>query len=173
MPTSSILLPIGAGTPPDGSSGNAAPAIQRVQGTESNPKKHFLVAAFDSATQEFLWFNFRMPADYSSGGVVKIHWYTGATSGNVVLAARLGAVTPADADTPIEHAQAAASTTTTAANGTEANRLIETSITLSNLDSVVAGDDVELCVYRDASNGSDTINSNDIFIKNISFEYTS
>ncbi len=137
---------------------NAATALQRIQGTESNPKKHFLVAAFDAATDEHLWFTFRAPADYASGGTVELLWMANSASSNsVVWGARLGAITPGDADTPVEHAQAAASTTTTAANATEARRELTTSITLANLDSVAAGDLCFLLVYRDADNASDTL----------------
>ncbi len=158
MATATLQWGMNAATLPDGSSGNAAPALQRIQGTESNPKKHFLVAAFDAATDEHTWFTFRMPADYASGGTVELLWMANSASSNsVVWGARLGAVTPADADTPVEHAQAAASTTTTAANATEARRELTTSITLANLDSVAAGDLCFLLVYRDADNGSDTL----------------
>ena len=155
MATGTIFLLPGNATPPDGSASNAAPALTRVQGTETAPKKHFLVAGFDATTAEHLWWIFPMPADYASGGTVVIHWYANATTGSAVWAARFGAVTPADADTPLEHAQAAASTVTTATNVTEANRLNTSSITLANLDSVAASDMVSLVVYRDAANGSD------------------
>lgn len=165
-------LPVAAAQPPDGSSGNAAPALQVIQGTESNPKKHFLVAAFDSATDEHLWWDFRMPSNYASGGAVTLHWMTNNTSGNnVVWGARLAAVTPGDADTPVEHAAAAASTVTTAGNATEARRLIESSITLANLDSVAAGDRVIVLVYRDADNGSDTLAA-DAELIGAAFEFT-
>lgn len=172
MATGTILLPIAGAIPSDGSSGNAAPAIQRVQGTEANPKKHFLVAAFDATTDERLTWCFRMPSDYASGGVVKLLWMANVASGNnVVWGAHLGAVTPTDADTPVEHAQAAASTTTTAGDATEARRLIETSITLANLDSVAANDLVFLIVYRDADNASDTLAADAELIAAV-FEYT-
>lgn len=172
MATSTLQWGMGAATPPDGSAGNAAPAILRIQGTEANPKKHFLVAAFDAATAEHLWFTFRVPADYASGGTVVLHWMANSASANsVVWAARLGAVTAADADTPVEHAQAAASTVTTAGNATEARRLIASSITLSNLDSVAAGDLAFLVVSRDAANGSDTL-AVDAELISVAFTYT-
>jgi hypothetical protein len=170
--TGTIQLPVGAATLPDGSSGNAAPGIARIQGTETNPKKHFLVAAFDAAIDEHLWWQFRMPSDYASGGTAKLLWMTNTASSNsVVWGARLGAVTPADADTPVEHASAAASTTTTAGNATEARRLIETSITLANLDSVAAADLVFLLVYRDADNASDNLAADAELIQAV-LEYT-
>lgn len=173
MATGTIFLSVVSSITPDGSASNAAAQVVRLQGTETSPKKHFLVAAFDAGTDEHLWWYFRVPTDYSSGGAVKISWMTNNTSGNsVVWGARLGAITPADADTPLEHAQAAASTTTTAGNATEARRLIETSITLANLDSVAAGDLAFLVIYRDADNGSDTLAA-DAELVTASFEYTS
>lgn len=151
MATATMNLPIGSANPPDGSAGNAAPGIVRIQGTESNPKKHFLVAQFDASTDEHLWWNFRMPANYSSAPIVKLLWMANSASSNTVAwGARLGAVTPADADTPVEHASAAATVVSTAANATEARRVVETTITLANVDSVAAGDGVFLLVYRDA-----------------------
>ncbi len=171
MATATINLPPSSGVLPDGSSGNAAPALTRRQGSESNPKKHFITADFDASTDEHLWFYFRMPANYASAPLVKILWMANATSGNVVWGSRLGAVTPADADTPIEHAEAAATTATTGVNATEARRLVETSITLANLDSVAPGDLVFLLVYRDADNGSDTC-SVDTELINVALDYT-
>lgn len=151
MATATLNLPISSAQVPDNSSGNACPQISRIQGTEANPKKHFLIAAFDPSTDEHLWWLFRMPANYSSSPIVKLLWMANSASSNTVAwGSRLGAITPADADTPVEHASAAATVVSTAANGTEARRLVETSITLGNLDSVAAGDLVFLLVYRDA-----------------------
>lgn len=172
MATGAVILPIGGAALPDGSSGNLAPGIVRIKGTEADPKKHFLVALFDPGTDEFLWWTFRMPPDYASGGVVKLLWMANSASGNsVVWAAQIGAITPADTDTPVEHAQAAVSTATTAGNATEARRLIESSITLANLDSVAANDLVNLGVSRDANNASDTL-AVDAELIAVSFEYT-
>ncbi|HEY6731907.1 MAG TPA: hypothetical protein VI039_12905 [Solirubrobacterales bacterium] len=165
-------LSIGAAVLPDGSAGNAAPAITRMQGTQANPKWHGLVAAFDPGTDEHLWWTLRLPADYGSAPVVRLLWMTNDTGAgeSVVWAARIGAITPADANTPLEHALAAASTVTTDVNTTEARRLIESTITLANLDGVAAGDLVELLVYRDADNGSDDLTS-DAELLSVALEY--
>jgi hypothetical protein len=155
--TGSIPLAPGAAIMPDGSTSNAAPGLTRRQGSETAPKKHFFTLDFDASTQEQVFFNFRWPGDYSSSPVLKIQWQANTTTAsNVVWACKLGAVTPADADTPLEHVLATAQTVTTAVNTTEARRLIESSIAITNLDSVAAGDFVTLHVYRDAANGSDT-----------------
>lgn len=168
-----ITLPIGSAILPDGSSGNATPAISQIQGTESNPKKHFLGASFDPTTDQHLWWSFQMPSDYVSGGTVRLLWYANATTGTCRWGARLGAITPADTDTPIEHAEAAASTAGTAANTTEAKRLVETQIALGALDSVSAGDLVCLLVYRDAdgTSGTDDLAVVSVLL-NVMFEYT-
>lgn len=172
MATGTLQWAMNAAIPPDGSSGNAAPGMVRIQGTEANPKKHFLIAAFDAATDEHVHFVLQAPQDYASGGLVRLKWMTNSASANsVVWGARIGAVTAADADTPVEHAAAAASTTTTAGNATEARRLIETTITLANLDSLAAGDMAFLIVYRDADNASDTLAA-DAELISVAFEYT-
>jgi hypothetical protein len=108
------------------------------------------------AVAEHAWWTFRLPDDYASGGTLKILWMTNATSGNCVWQARVGAVTPDDADTPVEHAQAAAATVTTAVNAVEARRLTTSSITLT-MDSAAAGDLIFLLVLRDPANASDTL----------------
>lgn len=156
MGTSVLELPISAAALPSGAASNAAPALVMRSGSNSNPVRRFVTANYDPSTANHLWWVFQMPPDYLSGGVVKLKWMANATSNAVVWGASLGAVTPADADTPIEHAQAAVTTATTTVNTTEARRLVETTITLANLDSVAAGDLISLLVYRDAANGSDT-----------------
>lgn len=156
MTVATIVLPPGSGTLPDGSSSNAAPQMSRRKGSETAPAKHLLTVDFDASTDEHLWWVFTMPQNYASGPIVRLQWMANATSGSVVWGSQIGATTPADADTPLEHALGAATTATTAANTTEARRLVETTITLANLDGLAAGDLAYLLVYRDANNGSDT-----------------
>ena len=171
MATATILLGVGAAVLSDGSASNAAPQIKRTQGTDANPKKHFLVLAFDASTQEHCSWQFRLPGDYSSGGTLKILWMgAGASGNNVVWVAQVSATTPADADTPIEHAKSSAATVTTAGNATEARRLIESSISL-NMDSAAAGDYIVITMYRDADDGSDNYTS-DAEVVACAFEYT-
>lgn len=158
MATGTIPLLPGSATFPDGSSGNAAPQLTRVQGTESNPKKHYLAIAYDAATDEHAWWTFRMPANWASGGTVKIQWQANATTSTTVRwGVRIGAVTPADADTPNEHATTTATTGASSTNTTEANRLVECSIDCSaNLDGLATGDLVFVVIYRDADGTSGT-----------------
>ncbi len=158
--------------PPDGSASNAAPALNRIQGTDSAPKKHFLVAAYDASTAEHLWWQFTMPVNFASAPIMRLLWMANAvTATAVVWGSKIGAVTPADTDTPVEHAMAAATTATTNINTTEARRLIETQITLANTDSVAANDLVFLLVYRVAGDGADTC-AVDAELVSVSIDYT-
>lgn len=160
-----IYLPPSAATLSDGSSGNATPQIERVQGTEANPKKHVIVARFDPTTAEYITFDLKLPPATVLGASptakLNLLWASIAaiTSTNVVWAAQIGAVTPADADTPIEHASAAAQSVVSANNTTEAGRLISAQIAFSNAqaDGMQPDDLLTIIVFRDAANGSDTL----------------
>jgi hypothetical protein len=160
MTTGSIILPVLGAILPDGSTNNAAPQYQRTKGSAASsssvPASFFAQLLFDPSTNQHAFFSFRMPTDYASGPVIKLQWGANATTGNVVWEARLGVVNPGDVDTPNEHALAAANSVTTAVNATEARRLVESSITMTNADSLGAGKLVILMVKRDAANASDT-----------------
>lgn len=156
MATNQIDLNLAAAEPPDGSTSNIPPNMVKRKGTETAPAKFEKVAQFDASTRQDLWWTKTMPQNYASAPIARIQWIANATAGSVVWGMRVGAVTPGDADTPLEHAMATASTATTAANATEAFRLCETLITLANLDSLAPGDLVNFNLYRDATNGSDT-----------------
>lgn len=171
MATGTVSLALQAAQPSDGSSGNAAPQPLTKQGTESNPKKHYRVYAFDAATAEYVTFSFRMPANYASGGALKIEWSANAiTATAVVWAAKVSAVTAGDVDTRLEHASAAAASVTSNTDTAEANRIKEASITLT-MDSAAAGDVIDLVFFRDAANGSDTL-AVDAALELLDFEYT-
>jgi hypothetical protein len=163
MATSSLVLPIGAATLPDGSSGNASPQIERIQGTEANPKKHYLAGRFDPTTEEFLYWTFQLPHEAAAAPTftLRLVWASVAaiTTTNVVWGGRISAVTAADADTPVEHAQAAQQTVTSANNTTEAGRAIAASIAFTNAqaDGATADDWIVVAVSRVAANGSDTL----------------
>lgn len=170
MATGSLNLPIAAAQPPDGSSSNAAPQLIVQKGTGTAPVPFNLVALFDSATNEHLWWTITAPDNYASGGTFRLMWGGNATSGNVVWGARVNALTAGDADTYLEHNAAAATTTTTGVNTTEARRPVETTIAPS-MDSMAADDLVRILIYRDAANGSDTM-SVDAELQSVVFEYT-
>jgi hypothetical protein len=173
MATGSVLLPALCWTPPDGSTGNVAPAAQRVKGTQATNALHALIWAFDGAGSviEQLYCSFVLPANYSSGGSLLILGTINSVTGNVaVIQATLGAVTPADVDTPFEHAFSAAATVSITANTTEARRLLNGTITL-NMDSAAAGGLVTIRLFRDPTNASDT-HTSDFELWAAEFQYT-
>ena len=170
MATGTIQLPIAAATLPDNSTNNAAPALQVYKGTNTAPARFGLRAAFDASTDEHLWWTITVPDNYASGGTLRLLWAANATTNAVVWGASVGAVTAADADTYLEHAQATATTATTNVNTTEARRVVETTISPS-VDSMAADDLVYVLVYRDANNGSDTCTV-DAELLSVVLEYT-
>lgn len=163
MATASIVLPIGAATLPDGSSGNAAPQIERLQGTEANPKKHIITARFDPATEEFLYWSLMLLHEAAAAPLFTLRalWgsITAITATNVVWGGRITAISGGDADTPIEHAQAAQQTVTDANDTVEAGRANPCSIAFTNVqaDGATADDLVIVAFSRVAANGSDTL----------------
>lgn len=172
MATGSISLPIGAAVLPDGSASNAAPAIQRVKSSASAPSPYFLQACFDAATKEQLMWSFRMPPDYASAPVLKVQYkMASATSGNVIFEGRIAAVTDGDATDVDAKAFAAANTSSATAVPGTAGHIDEISLTMTNADSVAAGDFVVLYLARDAANGSDTA-SGDMEIIGVALTYT-
>lgn len=173
MATGTVLLMPGAAVLPDGSTNNAACGMTRRQGTQATRKAHYLTLDFDGAgsTVESAHWQFRLPTNYSSTPVIKIQWHANATSNAVKWQTQIGAVTPADVDTPLEHAYATADTTTTNVNTVEARRLTETSITVSNADSMAAGDWIELVLFRDPADAADTCTA-DAEVLAVAFEYT-
>lgn len=173
MATGTVLLMPNAAVFPDGSTNNAAPGMTRRQGSQTTRKGHYLTLDFDGAgsTVESCHWQFRLPANYSSAPVIKILWHANATSNAVKWQTQVAAVTPDDADTPLEHAYATADTVTTNVNTTEARRLTASSITVSNADSMAAGDFVQIVLFRDPADAADTATV-DAEVVAVAFEYT-
>ncbi|HEY0644576.1 MAG TPA: hypothetical protein VGD39_14215 [Nocardioides sp.] len=156
MATGSVPLSPGAATLPDGSASNAAPALQRRKSSASAPPPYWLELLFDASTEEQVCWSFRMPADYSSSPVLKVQYkMASATTGGVAFEARIAAVTPGDAQDVDAKGFAAANVGTDTVPGT-AGHLDEVSITMTNADSLAAGDFVVLYLNRDPAHASDT-----------------
>lgn len=173
MATGNVLLPIGAAVLPDGSASNAAPGVARVQSSASSPKIHFLQLLFDSATDEMCYWSFRMPDDYASGPVLKIQYkMASATSGSVRFEGRIAAITPGDAT----DADAKALATTNSAGDTvagTAGHVKEASITLTNADSLAAGDWTTVFLSRDADGTTGTDDATgDCEVIGVTLQYT-
>lgn len=129
--------------------------------------------AYDAAADEAVFFNFQA-ISYGSGNLsVSLDWYADtATTGDVVWVAEMAAITPDTDSQDVEtDALATANTVTDSHLGTTGQRLHRAVITLSNLDSVAAGDDVRLRISRDADNGSDTM-AGDAILTRVTVSYS-
>lgn len=172
MATGSVLLPIGAGRLPDGSASNLAPAITAVKSTATAPSPYFLQAAYDAAQTEQMMWSLRMPANYASGPSLKVQWKSTVTTGDVRWEGRLAAYTPGTDSTSVNaKAFAAANNATTTTGATTAQRVVETSITLTNDDSLAAGDFVVVYLARLGADGADTMAA-DALVVAVSLDYT-
>jgi len=122
--------------------------------------------AFDAASDEAAFWEWRA-INYASGNVtVGIDWYADtATSGNIVWAVQLAAITP-DTDTQDVETKtmATANTVTDSHLGTTGQRLHRATVTVSNLDSLAANDAVWIRIARDADNASDTMTGDAILV---------
>jgi hypothetical protein len=115
---------------------------------------------FDPDTDWSADFQFIMPFTYAAQTLtVKLMWVSTVASNNVVWNASLMAMTSGDAALLETDSFDTVNATTTAASGT-AGRPVTTSITMTNKDSVAAGDIVTLRISRDANNAADTNTGN-------------
>lgn len=122
--------------------------------------------AFDAAADEAAFWMFRA-INYASGNVtVGVDWYADtATSGDVVWAVQLAAITPNTDTQDVEtKAFATANTATDTHLGTTGQRLHRIDVTVSNLDSLAADDDVWIRIARDADNASDTMTGDAVLV---------
>ncbi len=156
MATGTIILTPGAATLPDGTTSNLAPGMTVTKSSATAPGVYVTKLLFDAASEEWCVWQFRMPDDYASGPVAKLQWAAAsATSGAVVWDVRVSATSPGDAQDVDAQDFASANTATATVPGT-AGHLAETSVTLTNADTLAAGDLVMVRVARAAASGSDT-----------------
>jgi len=130
--------------------------------------------SFDAGADEALQFVVPYVQAYGSGNLtVKLRWFADtATSGDVVWGAAIAAITPETDSQDIETDSLATENTVTDSHlGTTAQRLMEASITVSNLDSLAAADYLSLRIRRIGTNGSDTM-SGDAQLAGVVVEYS-
>ena len=130
------------------------PASNFPQLTLSNRRP---VLAFDAATDETAYWTFIAPQGWT-GAVTCIVTYAmaSATSGNIYWQGQLEAITPGDStDTDATTSFDTANSGNGAVPAT-AGYMQAITITMTNADSIAAGDLVRLSVNRDADNASDT-----------------
>jgi hypothetical protein len=168
-------LPIEQATLPDATgSTNNPPEIARdvSTGTQTSntPKATKTVAKFDAATDEHLMWGFLLPANYGSGGTIRLKWRAAtATSGNVIWKAGIVPSTDNSTDDSAVVFNAADLSSASAAPGT-LGRTVEVTITLT-VTNVAATKQVVVFIGRDADNGSDTM-SGDAILLSARLEYT-
>ncbi|MFI6793659.1 hypothetical protein ACIBG4_40645 [Nonomuraea sp. NPDC050383] len=149
----------------------AFPQYQRNAGT------NFPVTglAFDGAgtTAERAYWKFE-PAAYGSGSITcDIIFYNDAsTAGACVWEAALAAITPETDTQDVENKSfATAQQVTKAHPGTTAQRLQRATITISNLDSIAAGDEAWLRISRLPNDGADTSTA-DVILTSVRLSYS-
>ncbi|MCR4300212.1 MAG: hypothetical protein NUV51_01235 [Sulfuricaulis sp.] len=161
------------GVAPDGSgTGNNTAALSYevstgVQ-TTNTPKvtRHKLL--FDPTTDEHWMFQFKMPGDYASGGTLRGQIGVNAVSpGNVIMKAGISESIGNRTDDVF----LAADLSSAIAMPATANQGTEFTIPLT-MTNIAANDEVVIFIGRDANNASDTVNSNDVELTSLNFEYT-
>ena len=156
MALGTIILTPGAAILPDGTTSNLAPAMQRTKSSATAPGIYALQLAFDATSEEWCTWQFRMPADYASTPVAVVQWKAAsATSGGVVWDVRIAAVTTGDA-VDVDAKGFGSSNASTGTAPATAGYLVDTSVTLTNADSVAAGDFVVVRLARVAADAADT-----------------
>lgn len=131
--------------------------------------------AFDASSAENAYWKFE-PTGYASGNLTcEVIWYadTSTTSTHgVTWQAAIAAITPSSDTQNVEtKAFATATTGTTDLGSTDAQKLIRTTVTISNLDSIAAGDEVWLRLTRLVSDGSDDL-TGDAIVTSVRLSWT-
>lgn len=125
---------------------------------------------FDATTAECVWWNFVMNEDYSSGLVAKIPYSAAsATSGTFIAGVYVMATSPGDsADNNTDSYDTVNTSAGSTVPGT-AGYPNKISVTLTNADSVAAGDNVRLKLCRDIS---DTASGDIEVLNEVLLQYT-
>lgn len=131
--------------------------------------------AFDSSTDEIVYFGFRLPDDYSSTPALDVEWSGTASTTTADGVAWACSVMKSTGDTdgsPVSDAyDATANVATDQILGTTAGRHQTVSISLSNFDSGAAGDLIWCKLFRDVSDAADDLGE-DARLWGLAFTYT-
>lgn len=163
MATGTIILPV-----------QAAQLVPSASGASITTTQNIWRLAFDPNAKEYAAWQFRMPATYSSSPVVKIQYIATANAtgaGLVDFEVAIMAISDGDSQTLNVNSYDtvnAGSATVPTTDG----YLDEVSITVTNNDSVAAGDYVRLQIARDATDATNDTVGGDIEVVNVSFQYT-
>lgn len=166
-----ILFPGGFAPDGSGTGNNTAALSQEVStGTQTtnSPKvtRHKLL--FDPTTDEHWMFQFKMPADYVSGGTLRGQIGVNAVSpGNVIMK---GGISESNGDRK-DDIFLAADVSSAIAMPATVNQGTEFTIALT-MTNIAANDEVVVFIGRDADNASDSVNSNDVELTSLNLDYT-
>jgi hypothetical protein len=178
MATGYLPLPVGAAILPDGSTNNAAPALQRVKSSDTasstNTPPYFLQLAYDASVDESAMWAFQMPGDYASAPVLRVKYkMASATSGSVRFEGRLAAISDGDATDADAKAFAATNSVGDTVPATTAGKIGEYTIPLTNADNLAAHDFVIVQLRRDADGTTGTDDAaGDCEVVAVTLEYT-
>lgn len=129
------------------------PALTIVESTGTGTPR-FRVAQFDADSDEIIYYTFVLPSDYNASGTwtMDFYWFSNDTGADedAIWAVGVSVTTAGDADDMEEQAIDTYNTESGNVDTNEADRLIKTTVTISNKDSAVAGDIVTLVILRDA-----------------------
>lgn len=171
MATGIVGLNPGAAVFPDGTASNLAPQLARVKSSATAPAPYFYQLNFDAAQTEQVTWPFVMPANYASAPVLKVQYkMTSATSGVVKIDGRIGAITPGDATDGDAKAFGSANTTTDTVGAT-AGYIKEIALTMTNADSLAAGDWTTVYLGRLGADAADTA-TGDMEVVGVYLSYT-
>lgn len=196
MASAEILLPVRSATLPDASAGSAMARIVREVTTDADaPKVVQFVARFGDATDEHLFWQFRLPGNVRATQAVghpkvRVQFYLAenqvADNAKVDFEAALLAVTPRTASAGGDADDMAGLDLTAGGGGwvsgsldlgvaatATAGRLYEAALDLSsNMDGAVAGDYVILGLRRDADDATNDTMTGDACVVAASLAYT-
>lgn len=143
----------------------------------SNAGSNFPVTglAYDASSAETAYWKFN-PASYGSGNITcDVIWYadTSTTSSHgVTWQVAIAAITPGTDTTNVESKSfTTPQSASTDLGSTNAQKLMKTTITISNLDSVAAGDEVWLRLTRLVSDSSDDL-TGDAIVTSVRLSYS-
>jgi hypothetical protein len=174
-------LPIEQATLPDGSAGNVPPELVREKSTGTlanapSPTRTYARFAGDAAAvDEHLLWSFMLPANWGSGGTLRLKWKAAvATTGNVIWKSGAAPVTDGSTD---DDAVAFSAVTVAAASAAPATQgqSVEVAMALTTT-GFAAGRWVTVFIGRDADNAADTMTgtttAGDAILMGVQFEYT-
>ena len=156
MATNNIAIPALAWMPTSDAASWASAQLQVKQSSGSVPSPRWAEWLFDDGTDEFIVTHFVVPQNYIGTPVLAVYYKaTSATSGTAAFEARLSALSDGDETDMDADTFATVNTGSATVPGT-AGYIDVISITLTNADSMAAGDHVILALNRDVSADSVT-----------------